>query len=151
MGDQNKRMMVKNTGLILLSEGKSIRIKAHGYSMFPNIRPGSMILIEPVGIKGPPVPGEIIAIETDNGMIIHRFIRIVVKNNKKMFIARGDSNTFADLPMPLNRIAGRVTGAETTAENNIPADIKIKTRHKYLANRMRVMAINLWKKVKKSI
>jgi signal peptidase I len=144
-------MMVKNTGLTLLSEGKSIRIKAHGYSMYPGIRPGAMILIEPISHKGPPVPGEIIAIETDRGLIIHRMVKIILKENQRMFVARGDSNTFSDLPLPLSRIAGRVTGAETTAENSIQADIAIKTRQSYLINRIRVIGLNLWKKLAKLI
>ena len=59
--------MIKNTGLTLLSEGKTIRIKAHGYSMYPCIKPGSLVLIEPINLKGVPVPGEIIAITRENG------------------------------------------------------------------------------------
>ena len=38
----------------------------------PCIKPGSMILIEPIKIKGAPVPGEIIAISRENGLIVHR-------------------------------------------------------------------------------
>ena len=57
MSTQDKKLMIKNTGLTLLSEGKTIRIKAHGYSMYPCIKPGSLVLIEPIHLKGAPVPG----------------------------------------------------------------------------------------------
>ena len=86
--------ILKNVGFTLLSEGKTIRIKAHGYSMYPSIKPGSLILIEPIKIKGNPVPGEIIAIKRESGLIVHRLTRIVVNNGITTYIARGDSKYF---------------------------------------------------------
>ena len=148
MSTADKKLMVKNTGLTLLSEGKTIRIKAHGYSMYPSIKPGSLVLIEPLSVKGAPVPGEIIAIETDNGLIIHRLLRIIVRNNVKTFITRGDSNAFADYPVRLDKIAGRIVGAETTGENTVRADVRINTRPNYFINRLRVIGLHLWKKIK---
>lgn len=147
MGIQDKKMLAKNTGLILLSEGKTIRIKAHGYSMYPSIRPGSLVLIEPIHLKGLPIPGEIIAITRENGLILHRLIKIVVKNNVTSYIARGDGNAFADNPVKIDKIAGRIVGAETTGENPDPADIRINTRPNYFINRLRVIGLHLWKKI----
>jgi signal peptidase I len=138
--------LVKDIGLTLLSEGKTIRIKAHGYSMYPCIKPGSMILIEPLKEKGLPVPGEIIAIKRENGMIVHRLSRIIIKNGVKTYIARGDSNAYADEPVKIDKIAGRIVRAETTGENQKLADIRINTRPNYFLNRLRVIGIFLWKK-----
>jgi signal peptidase I len=140
--------IVKNVGLTLLSEGKTIRIKAHGYSMYPCIKPGSLILIEPIHLKGLPVPGEIIAIKRSNGLIVHRLTRKIVKNEITLFIARGDSNAYADNPVKINKIAGRIVGAETTGENPVRADIKINTKPRYFYNRIRVIFIFLWKKIR---
>jgi len=148
MSTRDNKLLVKNTGLTLLSEGKTIRIKAHGYSMYPSIKPGSLVLIEPLNVKGPPVPGEIIAIEKGDGLIIHRLTRIIVRNKVQFFIARGDSNAFADNPVKIGKIAGRIVGAETTGENPVRADIKINTRPGYFINRLRVIALHLWKKVR---
>jgi signal peptidase I len=148
MNSQKKKMILNNTGLTLLSEGKTIRIKAHGYSMYPCIKPGSLILIEPIRLKGIPRPGEIIAIETENGLIIHRLVKIVVKNKLGTFIARGDSNTFTDAPVRIDKIAGRIVGAETTGENPVPANIRINPRPAYFINRLRVIGLHLWKKIK---
>jgi signal peptidase I len=147
MSTPDKKLLVKNTGLTLLSEGKTIRIKAHGYSMYPSIKPGSLVLIEPLRVKGSPVPGEIIAIEKGDGLIIHRLTRIIVRNKVKFFIARGDSNAFADNPLRIDKIAGRIVGAETTGENPVRADIKINTRPNYFINRLRVIGLHLLKKV----
>ena len=140
--------ILKNVGFTLLSEGKSIRIKAHGYSMYPCIKPGSLILIEPIKIKGNPVPGEIIAIKRESGLIVHRLSRITVTNGITTYIARGDSNALEDDPITIGRIAGRIVGAESTGENPVPADIRINTRPRYFTNRLRVIALILSKKAR---
>jgi signal peptidase I len=143
----NKQNIIKDIGLTLLAEGKTIRIKAHGYSMYPCIKPGSMILIEPIHLKGKPVPGEIIAIRSKNGLIVHRLTKIVVKNGITCFIARGDSNPYADNPIKIDKIAGRIVRAETTGENSILADISINTNPHYFINRIRVIWINIKMKI----
>src|SRR5664280_1638843 len=91
--------LVKDLGLTLLSEGKTIRIKAHGFSMYPCIKPGSLLLIEPINIKGVPRPGEIIAIKRETGLIVHRLSGIIIKNGVSFYIARGDSNAYPDSPV----------------------------------------------------
>jgi signal peptidase I len=145
----NNRNIVKNMGLTLLAEGKTIRIKAHGYSMYPCIKPGSLLLIEPIQVKGKPVPGEIIILKRENGLIAHRLIKIVVRNGETTYIARGDSNSTTDHPVRISEIAGRVVKAETTGENPVPADIRINTRPHYIVNRIRVICLMLWKSVRR--
>jgi signal peptidase I len=143
---RKNQKIVKDIGLTLLSEGKTIRIKAHGYSMYPCIKPGSMILIEPLKAKGLPVAGEIIAIKRENGLIVHRLSRIITKNGIITYIARGDSNAYADDPVKIDKIPGRIVRAETTGENQKLADIRINTRPSYFLNRLRVIWIFLWKR-----
>ena len=138
---------MKDIGLTLLAEGKTIRIKAHGYSMYPCIKPGSLILIEPLNIKGMPRSGEIIAIRRESGLIVHRLSKIINKNGVKWYIARGDSNAYADNPIKLDKIAGRIVRAESTGENPVPADISINTKPNYFVNRIRVIGLLLWKKL----
>ncbi len=140
--------MVKDLGLTLLAEGKTIRIKAHGFSMYPCIKPGSLLLIEPINIKGFPRPGEIIVIKRENALIVHRLTRIIIKNGRTFYIARGDSNAYPDNPVKIEKIAGRIVRAETTGENPVVADIRINTKPKYFINRIRVIGIFLWKKFK---
>lgn len=139
---------VKDVSSALLSEGKTIRIKAHGYSMYPSIKPGSVIIIEPLSQKGNPSPGEIIAIKRENGLVVHRLIKIMIKDGKRIYIARGDSNVYSDAPVPIERIAGRIVRAEPSGENPEPADIKINKRPKYIINRFRVIGILTRKKIK---
>jgi signal peptidase I len=141
--------LMKDIGLNLLNEGKTIRIKAHGYSMYPCIKPGSVILIEPIHLKGIPVTGEIIALQRENGLIVHRLTRIAVKNGTRMYIARGDSNSSADNPVTIDKIAGRIVGAETSGENPVRADISINKKPKYISNRIRVIWIHIIMKIKR--
>lgn len=143
------RDILKNVGFDLLSEGKTIRIKAHGYSMYPNIKPGAVILIEPIKLKGKPVPGEIIAIRRESGLIVHRLVGIVNKGGKEYYIARGDSNARADDPVSKDRIAGRIIRAEYSGTG--PADVRINPHPDYFRNRIRVIGIILWKKIRKFI
>jgi signal peptidase I len=149
MNNGKNRNIVKNVGLTLLSEGKTIRIKAHGYSMYPCIKPGSLILIEPLSVKGMPVPGEIVAIRRESGLIVHRIARIINKNNITLYVARGDSNAYADNPIRIDKIAGRIVGAETTGENQVLADIRINTSPNFFLNRIRVIGLILWGKIKR--
>lgn len=139
---------VKDMSSALLSEGKTIRIKAHGYSMYPCIKPGSLIIIEPLSLKGNPKPGEIIAIKRENGMVVHRLIRIVIKDGVRTYIARGDSNAYADAPITIDRISGRVVRSEPTGENPHAADVSIKTKPRFFMNRIRVISILLMKKLR---
>ena len=145
---RNNHAIVKDIGLTLLSEGKTIRIKAHGYSMYPCIKPGSLILIEPLNIKGMPLPGEIIAVRRETGLIVHRLDKIMKKNGTTYYIARGDSNAYADNPIKIDKIAGRIVRAESTGENPVIADISVNTKPNYFRNRIRVIGILLWKKIK---
>lgn len=144
---RNNHAIVKDIGLTLLSEGKTIRIKAHGYSMYPCVKPGSLILIEPLNIKGMPLPGELIAIRREAGLIVHRLTKIMKKNGTTYYIARGDSNAYADNPVKIDKIAGRIVRAESTGENPVVADITINTKPNYFRNRIRVIGILLLKKI----
>jgi hypothetical protein len=115
--------------------------------MFPSIRPGSLILIEPLNVKGIPHEGEIIAIRREAGLIVHRLSKILYKDGVTYYIARGDSNAYADKPVKIDKIAGRIVRAESTGENPVPADISINKNPKYFINRLRVIGLLVWKKI----
>jgi signal peptidase I len=148
--DRNHKI-IKDMSLRLLSEGKSIRIKALGYSMFPSIKPGTLLIIEPLSLQRPPVPGEIVAIKRENGLIVHRLVNIITKNGVPWYIARGDSNPDRDHPVTIDRIVGRVVKAEPTGQNPVAADITISTKQNYIINRLRVLYILIKRKITVSL
>ena len=145
----NKQTLVKDISLTLLSEGKTVRIKAHGYSMYPCIKPGSLLLIEPIQMKGAPVMGEIIAVRRETGLVVHRLSKIIIKNGVRLYIARGDSNAYSDYPVTLDMIPGRIVRAETTGENPVLADIRIHLKPNYIMNRLRVIYLNVMIRVRR--
>ena len=148
MSDSRKYFdSLKNIGPSLLSEGTTIRIKAHGYSMYPSIKPGSLLIIEPLKLKGEPKKGEIVAIKRENGLIVHRIVKIIIHGGKRFYIARGDSNSMADKPVSIEMIAGRVIKSEPTGENPSPANISVNHRPAYFLNRIRVIFIMIRKKL----
>ena len=134
--------------VILLAEGKTVRIKAHGYSMYPAIEPGSLILIEPLMQKGRPVPGEIVAIKREKGIVVHRVTKRFVKDGVTWYVTRGDSNSRSDNPIKIEQIAGRIIKSEATGENPEAADVRIKTNINYILNRIRVIGIFIARKIK---
>lgn len=89
--NQLNNLVVKEIGLTLLEEGKILKVKAEGYSMFPVIKPGSILLIEPLEPDYEPQPGEIVAWKRDSGFVLHRLVRIFEKEGNRFFVTRGDS------------------------------------------------------------
>ncbi len=140
--------MLKNIGPSLLSQGTTIRIKAHGYSMYPAIRPGSLLIIEPLKMKGDPVAGEIVAIKREKGLVVHRLVKVLIENGVRKYVARGDSNAYPDHPVGIDMIIGRVVKAEPTGENPVTADISKNRKPKYFFNRIRVIFIMIRLKLK---
>jgi signal peptidase I len=133
----NKPDIVREIGFALLAEGKTIRVRAEGYSMFPTIKPGSEILIEPLAADNSPFPGEIIAWKRESGLVVHRLIRISKNNNVIFFITRGDSCRFEDRPVTPALVAGKVTGVISKSGKPVQQGL-MKKNHCYLYNRLSV-------------
>jgi signal peptidase I len=135
------RPVIKDISTTLLAEGKTVRIRAHGYSMYPSIRPGTVLIIDPLRNRKDPEPGEIIVLKRENGLVVHRLLKIEIHGGKRWYTARGDSNAFADEPVTIDGIAGVVVRSETTAECRVPADLKINRNPSFVSNRLKVIAI----------
>jgi signal peptidase I len=145
--DKERLDLVREIGFSLLTEGKKIRIRADGYSMFPAIKPGSVILIEPVTDEEPPVPGDIIAWKRDSGFVVHRLIRIEKEDNKVSYVTRGDSCANEDSPVMENLVAGKVISTETPSGIRTRSENKLISKQVYLYNRLLVWFIIRFKKV----
>jgi signal peptidase I len=130
--------IIKETGFSLLEEGRAIRIRADGYSMYPFIKPGSIILIEPMTVESNPVPGEILAWKRDSGFVVHRLVSIKRNDSGIFFITRGDSCSYDDLPVSREQIAGRVTRVEQPSGKILKSENDLITHPFYLYNRLLV-------------
>ena len=133
--------VLKEIGFTLLAEGKTIKVKADGYSMYPAIKPGSVIYIEPMEPGIEPVPGDIIAWKRESGFVVHRLAVITYKNNKPVFITRGDSSTVEDEPVIADQIAGMVIQIEYPEGKPARTVRNRKKKPNYSFNRFRVWMI----------
>jgi len=127
--------LVKQISFSLLAEGRTVKIEANGYSMYPLIRPGDIIYIEPCGNDEAPVPGEIIAWKRDSGFVVHRLIRITRGNDVTSFITRGDSCSREDNPVTREQVAGRVIRTENSSGERIKSGERLIRKPNYLYNR----------------
>ncbi len=131
----NSINILRETGFSLLDEGKTLRIRAEGFSMFPSIEPGSVILIEPFFPTRGPEKGEIIAWKRNSGFVVHRLVGMTERGNERLFITRGDSAGRDDLPVSAGQLAGRVIAIEDPAGRTISPVSHIPSNFTYLWNR----------------
>jgi signal peptidase I len=143
---QNKHIAVRDLGFSLLAEGKILKIKADGYSMYPTVKPGSVIYIEPLTEKMSPAPGEIIAWKRESGFVVHRLVRIIRNGDKTIYFTRGDSCSYEDQPVTKEIIAGRVVRVENLNKEIISA-AGLARRHCCFINRLRVWFILKTKRI----
>jgi hypothetical protein len=93
--------------LSMLDEGRSVTVTAGGYSMWPAIRPGDAVVIDPIGTRLPET-GEIVALKRDGGYVIHRVTEVIAGKDATNIRTQGDGVTREDEPADAGLIAGVV-------------------------------------------
>ncbi len=141
--------VLKEIGFTLLAEGKTLKVKAEGYSMYPSIKPGSIIYIEPVESNNEPASGDIIAWKKDSGFVVHRLIRVIKERDRNLFVTRGDSCITEDEPVTFEQLAGRVVKVETQGGKVIPSISYLNISPKYSVNRLMVRIKSYFNRVKR--
>lgn len=141
--------VLREVGFRLLEEGRTIRVRAEGYSMYPCISPGSVIYIEPLTTGRLPEPGEIIAWKKDSGFVVHRLIRIEQIVTNKFVVTRGDSCIEEDEPVAVSDIAGRVIEIERPGGKKIQSAIYNYRHPNYTFNRFLIRIISQISRVKR--
>lgn len=91
----------------ILESGNSVELPASGYSMFPTLRPGDLVIVKPFEKEALPNPGTVVIYEENNSLVMHRLIRIQ-KNDQGdlLFITRGDSLSTVDNQWKLDQLVG---------------------------------------------
>ena len=93
----------------VLAQGFYLRVKGRGSSMYPFVRTGDMLLIEP---KTPDELniGDIIFYRRPTGIYVaHRLIK---KNGSATLITKGDNLCYYDEPVSAKEVLGRVISVE---------------------------------------
>ena len=133
--------VLKEVGFKLLAEGRTIKIRAEGFSMYPAIKPGSVIFIEPFEKGSEPVPGQTIAWKKNSGFVVHRLVRSYNEGNNRYVITRGDSSPAEDDPVSAGQVAGRVVRIEDPEGKIIPFNHFPDKMPNYAFNRFLVKII----------
>ena len=96
----------------LLGDGYRVRFRPRGVSMFPTIRSGDPLTVEPV--RADEVKrGDVVLYRSDRGMIVHRVERILDRGEGDLtFLLRGDAAQALDRPVGAGRLLGRVAVRE---------------------------------------
>jgi signal peptidase I len=135
--------LLKDIGFTLLSEGKTIKVRANGYSMYPSVKPGSIIFIEPLAEGDKPASGEIIAWKRNAGFVVHRLVRSFENGDRTFLVTRGDSTSSEDEPVDSEQVAGRVIRIENPEGRIVKPSAYLKMKPDYRLNRLRVLMITL--------
>ncbi len=90
-------------------EGQQIRrVPAVGSSMLPLIAEGDLLLVAP-GTRDIRV-GDVIVFHTEEGLIAHRVLRIRRRQDRWIWLTKGDNALAPDPPVRGEQILGRVVG-----------------------------------------
>jgi len=92
----------------LLAEGKEIRMRMGGHSMFPFLLPGDVASIVSVPFSDLCV-GEVVVFDRGDRWVAHRLILIKETDKGVRYITQGDSCLRMDRPFGHEHLMGRVT------------------------------------------
>ena len=105
--ESDSKILAAEAATAILGEEMPVTITTGGYSMWPVIRPGDRVVIEP--LKGvTPSAGDIVALRRDGGYVVHRLIKVITRDGRKLFCTQGDAVINPDEPSEEAMIAGIV-------------------------------------------
>jgi signal peptidase I len=112
----------------VLRRGYSIRFRAGGSSMWPTIRSGEAITVEPTKATAIKLK-DIIFYRTGRGVIGHRVVKIANRNGELVLLARGDADLGAGEPVAAEQILAKVVAVERDGRYIDLASRKEKVKH----------------------
>ncbi len=126
MGNASKLLLDLTTEL--LSQGATVRFRPSGRSMYPSIREGELITVEPVAASDVK-PADVVLYRSERGLIAHRVVEMASRD-ARVFRLRGDASLSCDEPVQANRILGRVVGVQRKGRSIQLASRGAKIWHK---------------------
>ena len=132
----------------LLSQGTTVRFRPSGRSMYPSIREGELVTVEPV-VASDVTLGDIVLYHSQRGLIAHRVIQVnrsqaqlnayraagfslraSSSQDARAFRLRGDASLSCDQPVEADQILGRVIRVERDGRSVALASRGAKLWHK---------------------
>lgn len=100
-----------------------VRIRAHGGSMWPWLRPGDELSVRRAHIHQI-APGQVVLYARDGRLFAHRVLRRVPSAGTLQLIVKGDALPCADAPVSAEELLGRVVarrrGHRETSLDSVP-------------------------------
>ncbi len=112
----------------LLSRGNTVRFRPSGRSMYPSIREGELIPVEPVRASDVKL-ADIVLYRSERGPIAHRVVEIASRDSR-VFRLQGDASLSCDQPVEAHRILGRVVGVQRSGRSVALASRGAKLWHR---------------------
>ena len=125
----------------LLSQGTTVHFRPSGRSMYPSIREGELITVEPVAASDVKL-GDIVLYRSQRGLIAHRVVGSSPTQSSVLsphyFFLRGDASLSCDQPVAAHQILGRVIRVQRNGRS-----VALATRGAKLWHRARRLASGL--------
>lgn len=87
-----------------LRHGGSVRATVAGLSMWPTFSPGDRVDVDPLAEGAVPRPGDIVALLSATGIVVHRLIRA----SAGRLVTWGDNTMAGDVPCGVDEVIGLV-------------------------------------------
>jgi hypothetical protein len=117
----------------ILESGNCVELPANGYSMFPSLMPGYIVVVKPLPEGVLPEAGSVVVFKDRGIMVMHRLLEITIGDNGHLrFNTRGDSRMEPDKPWTQNQFLGvavRYKGAKR--EHSVRIFVPSAWRYKY--------------------
>jgi len=116
----------------LLRQGTTVRFRHSGRSMYPSIREGELVTVEPV-VASDVTLGDIVLYRSQRGLIAHRVVGSSPTQSSALnphYFLRGDSSLSCDEPVTAKQILGRVVGVKRNGRSVALASRGAKWWHK---------------------
>jgi len=95
----------------VLRKGYRMRFRAKGSSMWPTIRSGEAITVEPAATPEVKLK-DIVLYRNGRGVTGHRVVLVANRDGERVLLARGDADQGAGEPVAAEQILGRVVAVE---------------------------------------
>jgi signal peptidase I len=92
----------------LLDRGALLRFQAHGRSMYPFIKHGDIIIVEPRNGSSVSAGDIIFYRRPDGSTTAHRLVKINNRKDSMVLLTKGDALKYADPPVTPAQVMGRV-------------------------------------------
>ena len=119
----------------LLSQGTTVHFRPSGRSMYPSIREGELITVEPVQASDVK-PADVVLYRSERGLIAHRVV--CSSQDARVFRLQGDASLSCDEPVEAHRILGRVVGVQRNGRS-----VQLASRGAKIWHRTRRLASGL--------